>query len=287
MGSVRAAIVGSPVAHSLSPVLHEAAYDALGLAGWRYERLECAAADFARMLGELGPEWAGLSVTMPDKRAALEAAHEATGRARAIRAANTLVPLPGGGWRADCTDIDGVRGALRYAAGYSPEPGRRGLVLGAGGSAAAALAAFVALGIAEVTVLARDPGRAQATVCAGRGLGLAVTLRRFDELGRSGLAAEVASSHVVVSTLPADASGELADVLADAPFLLDAIYDPWPTPLAEAVGARGGRLATGLDMLLHQAFGQVEQFTGLRAPRAAMRDALRAATGRVANLPIG
>jgi shikimate dehydrogenase len=287
MGSVRAAIVGSPVAHSLSPVLHEAAYAALGLTGWRYERLECVAADFSRMLGELGSEWTGLSVTMPDKRAALEASRDATARARAIRAANTLVPVPGGGWRADCTDIDGVSAALRHAAGYSPESGRTGLVLGAGGSAAAALAAFVALGIDEVTVLARDPGRAAETVCAGRGLGLAVTLRRFDGLGRSGLAAEVASSAVVVSTLPAEPAGELADVLAGAQFLLDAIYDPWPTPLAAAVGARGGRLATGLDMLLHQAFGQVEQFTGLRAPRAAMRDALGEATGWVANLPIG
>jgi shikimate dehydrogenase len=197
------------------------------------------------------------------------------------------VPLAGGGWRADCTDIDGVAGALRHAAHYSPAPGRRGLVLGAGATAAASLAAFAELGLMDATVLAREPGRAQETVCAGRRLGLTVTTRRLEDLDRAGLVEEVAAAAVLVSTLPADASRKLAGVLADAPVLLDAVYDPWPTPLAEAVAARGGHLATGLDMLLHQAVGQVEQFTGMPAPGAEMREALREATGRVLDLPIG
>jgi shikimate dehydrogenase len=267
-------------------VLHEAAYSALGLTGWRYERLVCEQAQFPRMLDELGSSWAGLSVTMPDKRIALQSAREATDRAAVIRTANTLVPLAGGGWRADCTDIDGVQGALRCAAGYRPGSAGRGLVLGAGGTAAASLAAFAALGIAEATVLARDAGRAKETVFAGRRLGLAVGTRRFDELGPAGLADEVASAAAVVSTLPAPAADELAGVLASADCLLDVVYDPWPTPLADAVAARGGRLASGLDMLLHQAFGQVEQFTGLPAPRAAMREALREASGGRLELPI-
>jgi shikimate dehydrogenase len=86
--------------------------------------------------------------------------------------------------------------------------------------------------------------------------------------------------------VPPAAVARHAAELAGAPCVLDVIYHPWPTPLAEAVTARGGRIATGLDMLLHQAFGQVEQFTGLVAPREAMRDALRAATENVLPLPL-
>ena len=79
---------------------------------------------------------------------------------------------------------------------------------------------------------------------------------------------------VLVSTLPAEVAARYADDFAAAPVLLDAIYDPWPTPLAAAVAAAGGRVISGLQMLLHQAFAQVEQFTGLPAPRAAMAAAL-------------
>ncbi|MGH3620251.1 MAG: shikimate dehydrogenase, partial [Sciscionella sp.] len=102
----RAAVVGSPVAHSLSPVLHGAAYAALGLSGWSYERIECSGDGLSTVVNSLDGRWCGLSVTMPSKRAALALAAECTPRAVAVGAANTLVPLPGGGWRADCTDVD-------------------------------------------------------------------------------------------------------------------------------------------------------------------------------------
>ncbi|WP_245574078.1 shikimate dehydrogenase [Amycolatopsis nigrescens] len=279
----RAAVLGKPVEHSLSPVLHGAAYRALGL-DWSYERIEMDAAGLPGFAGALGPEWAGLSVTMPGKRAALEFATEVTGRAAAVGAANTLVPDGDGGWLADCTDVDGVTGALRAAGGYRDAAGRPGVVLGAGGTAAAAVVAFAELGVTGVHLVVRDPARAAETVTAAEQAGLAVEVHRWSETDFGAL---VAAASVLVSTVPSAALAPHLDVLAGARCLLDVIYHPWPTPLAEAVGVLGGRLATGLDMLLHQAFGQVELFTGQPAPRAEMRDALRAASGGILPLPLG
>lgn len=272
------------MSHSLSPVLHRAAYQALGLGDWRYDRIECDAAALPGTVGELGPEWVGLSVTMPGKRAALAFADEVTERAAAVGAANTLTRRdtgPGdasdgrsvGRWRADCTDIDGVAGALRAAAGFSG--GGHGVVLGAGGTAVAALAAFAELGLGGATVVVRDPARAEAARVAARRLGLAISVVRFDE---GHLARLAAGADALVSTVPAAAAEPYVAELAAARSVLDVIYDPWPTPLAEAVLAHGRPVATGLDMLLHQAFGQVEQFTGMAAPRRTMRDALWEAT---------
>ncbi|MCA1190211.1 MULTISPECIES: shikimate dehydrogenase [unclassified Saccharopolyspora] len=277
----KAAVVGSPIGHSLSPVLHTAAYRELGLTGWSYERFDRDADGLAELVGSLGPEWAGLSVTMPGKRAALGLAKEVTDRAAAVGVANTLTRLGSGEWAADCTDVDGVTGALRAAGGFTG--GRRALLLGAGGAAAAAVAAFAELGLAELTVAVREPARARDVVLTAEQVGLRVSVERLDSLDLGAAASEV---DVLVSTLPAGAADPHAAELARAACVLDVIYHPWPTPLADAVSAAGGRLATGLDMLLHQAFGQVELFTGRTAPRAAMRDALLAATGGELALPL-
>jgi len=272
----RAAVVGSPIEHSLSPVLHGAAYRELGLDGWSYERIERDAAGLAELVPSLGPEWVGLSVTMPGKQAALGLADEVTERAAAVGVANTLTRRDSGAWSADCTDVDGVTGALRAAGGFTG--GRSGRVLGAGGTAAAAVAAFAELGLREVTLAVREPSRAADVAATARRVGLAVEVQRLSEMDWS---AAVGAADVVVSTLPGGAADPFAEELARASCVLDVIYHPWPTPLATAVQEAGGRLATGLDMLLHQAFGQVELFTGLPAPRTAMRDALLAATGDV------
>lgn len=276
----KAAVVGSPVAHSLSPVLHGAAYAALGLHAWSYERIEGDAERVTELAGALGPEWVGLSVTMPGKRAALEVASEATPRAVAVGAANTLVRGPSD-WIADCTDVDGVVGALRAAGGFTA--GNRGLLLGAGGTAAAALAGFSELGVSEVTLAVREPARATEALATAERVGVRTRVERLDAVD---MAAEVADADVVVSTLPAGAVDDHAPVLAKSACVLDVVYHPWPTPLAAAVARAGGRLATGLDMLLHQSFGQVEQFTGRAAPREVMRDALVAATEDEIALPL-
>ena len=276
----RAGVVGSPVEHSLSPVLHSAAYSALGL-DWSYERIERDADGLSGMAPRLGPEWAGLSVTMPGKRAALELAAEATERAAAVGAANTLARRADGSWAADCTDVDGVAGALRAAAGFAG--GERALLLGAGGTAVAALAAFADLGVGEVVLAVREPARAAEAEATARRVGVAVRTERLDEFDVAG---ETAGADVVVSTLPAGGADPHVAALAEAAHVLDVVYHPWPTPLATAVERAGGRLATGLDMLLHQSFGQVEQFTGLPAPRERMREALFAATGGQLPLPL-
>lgn len=264
----KAAVIGSPIEHSLSPVLHNAAYAALGL-DWEYTRLECSEAGVPALVSSLGPEWAGLSCTMPTKRAALAFASVVTPRAAAVGAANTLV-RKGSEWHADCTDVDGVVGALREK-GFSG--GSHGVVLGAGGTATAALAGLASLGISSVSLVVRDPSRAVEALETAARVGVSVEVL---ELSVVDLALLAGAADVVVSTVPASATVALADALARAPYVLDVIYHPWPTPVASAVEASGARLATGLDMLLHQAFGQVSQFTGLPAPQDVMREALAA-----------
>jgi shikimate dehydrogenase len=260
----RAAVLGSPVGHSRSPALHRAAYAALGLSAWRYDALECDEAALPGLVDGLGPEWVGLSVTMPGKRAALARADERTDRAVAVDAANTLVRLPDGRWRADCTDIDGVAGAVRARGWTGPVRGSA-LVLGAGATASAAVAGLAELGVVEVALMVRTPARAEGTAAVAERFGLDVRVVPWDPSVPA--AREV---DIVVSTVPAGAADDCAAAVARAPYVLDAVYHPWPTPVASAVRAAGGALATGLDMLLHQAFGQVAQFTGRPVPTEAM-----------------
>jgi shikimate dehydrogenase len=267
----KAAVLGSPIAHSRSPDLHLAAYRALGLDGWTYERIECGADELPGVVGGFGPEWVGVSVTMPGKFAALRFATERTERAVAVGSANTLVRTRAG-WRADNTDIDGVRGALASIGGASGWA----LVCGSGGTAPAAVVGLAELGVTGVTVVARDAEKAARLVDLGARLGVPTRFCGLDDPDANGLADEVAAAEVLVSTIPADAAAPHAATFAAIPVLLDAVYDPWPTPLAAAVDAAGGRVINGLQMLLHQAFSQVEQFTGLPAPREAMACALEA-----------
>lgn len=251
-------MLGSPIAHSRSPQLHLAAYRALGLDGWSYDRIECAADELSGLVSSLGPEWVGVSVTMPGKFAALRFADERTLRAELVGSANTLVRTPAG-WRADNTDIDGVTGALGEASG-------RAAVLGSGGTAPAAVVGLAELGVQDISIVARNRDKARPLLDLGRRMGVET---RWIALG-----APLVDVDVVVSTLPSDVAAPHIETLTATPVLLDAIYDPWPTPLAAAVEAAGGRVISGLEMLVNQAYAQVEQFTGLPAPREVMRAAV-------------
>jgi shikimate dehydrogenase len=262
---MKAAVLGSPITHSKSPRLHLAAYRALGLTDWTYERIECSADQLPSLVRGFGPEWVGLSVTMPGKFAALQVADERTERAELVGSANTLVHTERG-WRADNTDIDGVAGALGHIRHL-----RRAIVLGSGGTAPAAVVALADLGATEVTVVARDRARAVRLLDLGRAVGVTA---QYCDLTDAGLPEVVATADVLVSTIPADAAAAYAAVFAGVPVLLDAIYDPWPTPLATAVQDAGGEVISGVQMLLNQAFSQVEQFTGRPAPREQMAAAL-------------
>ena len=269
----RAAVLGMPIEHSLSPVLHTAAYAALGLSGWEYGRFAVDEAGLPGFVAGLGPEWAGLSLTMPLKRVALDVADEVAPDTAAIGAANTLVRRggDGSGWLAVNTDVVGIEESLR-AVGVASVG--HAVVIGAGGTAQAALAALCRLGETAPTVLVRDPARAGALRETAERLG--VTPRIVGGFPQAPLPA----ADVVISTVPAGAADALTAVPWDrATVLLDVIYAPWPTAPATAATAAGCRVAGGLEVLLHQAVAQVELMTGRPGPTAEMAAALMAAAG--------
>ena len=270
MTARKAAVLGFPVAHSRSPQLHLAAYRALGLDDWTYDRIACTADELPSVIGGFGPEWVGVSVTMPGKFAALRCADERTERAQLVGSANTLVRTQSG-WRADNTDVDGVAGALGHRRDLT-----RAIVLGSGATAPAAVVALAGLGVTDITVAARSAHRAARLLDLGTTLGARTSFADLADIDviDTGLAGQVERAEVLVSTIPAEAAARYASSFAMVPVLLDAIYDPWPTPLAHAVGRAGGQVIGGLQMLLHQAYSQVEQFTGQPAPRQQMAAAL-------------
>ena len=266
----RAAVLGSPIRHSLSPTLHRAAYAALGLTGWCYDAVTCDEAALPAFVEQLGPEWAGLSLTMPLKRAAMRVADEVSALASAVGAANTLVLGPAGQpRRAENTDVAGIVAALREA---GVQRVRAGVILGAGSTAQAALAALRELGETAPTVAVRDPARtADLIATADR---LSVRPRIVGGLPE----VELADTDLVVSTLPPGAADAISGrPWATRPVVLDVVYTPWPTPLACSALAAGCQIVSGLAVLLHQAVAQVELMTGRCAPIAQMRAALDAA----------
>jgi shikimate dehydrogenase len=266
----RAAVLGSPIEHSLSPLLHRAAYQALGLTDWRYDAIECREDGLAALLRDAPADVVGYSCTMPLKRVALELADSASEQATAIGAANTLLRIDDE-WFADNTDWIGVRDCL--AEREVPVTGRVALI-GAGGTAQAALAALTES--EDVVVLVREPSRAAALLAAAARLDRPVRLALIDEFH------EVDAAELVISTVPRAAAEALAE-LAAWPWradqaLLDVVYDPWPTALAAAFRRAGAPVVSGAAMLLRQAVRQVELMTGRAAPVPAMRAALRAAS---------
>ena len=272
-GPRHAAVLGHPVDHSRSPDLHLAAYRALGLHDWTYERIDCTAQALPGIVAGFDESWIGLSVTMPAKVAACEFADTVTDRARRVGSANTLVRTGRGTWHADCTDIDGVTGAL-VTLGAADLRDSTAVLVGAGGTARPALAALHAAGTRQVAVVVRDPARAADLARLADEIDVALTVLPFADT--PDLRRQAAGAAVVVSTVPAAAAEVIADAIAGAPRLVDAIYDPWPTPSAAAVTRGGGAVAGGLVMLLHQAYAQVEAFTGRPAPRSAMAAAVGA-----------
>lgn len=268
--SQRAAVLGRPISHSLSPVIHNAGYEAAGLTGWSYGAHECGEAELAGFVAGLGAEWVGLSLTMPLKEVALDVADEVAPMAATLGAANTLLRLPDGTWRAENTDAPGMVDAL-LAAGVVHAG--QVCVLGAGGTARAALAAAKDLGAAAVTVYARRLSAIDELTPVADDLGLTLIGAGWGEAVRAG------DADVIVSTVPRGVADGLAEEIEwrAGAVLFDAVYDPWPTPLAEAADAAGCRIVSGLDLLLAQAVRQFEMFTHTEAPVAAMREVLHAA----------
>lgn len=261
---MRAAVLGHPIAHSLSPVLHRAAYEALSL-DWRYDAIDVDEAGLASFITALDRSWAGLSLTMPLKRAVVPLLDEASELVDSLGCANTVV-LREGRRSGHNTDVAGLVAALTESGVTSVASVG---ILGAGATAGSALAAAARLECESISVSARRPESLDGM------RRLAVRVGCVAETVDWERRAEVLKADVVISTLPGDAAGALAPLLpARLGVLLDVTYHPWPTTLASAWGQMGGVVVSGHRFLLHQAAEQVRLMTGSEPPMAAMDAAL-------------
>jgi shikimate dehydrogenase len=267
VAATRAAVLGSPIVHSLSPFLHSAGYRELGLTDWSYQAIECDEQGLAGLLDTLDPDWAGLSLTMPLKRAVLPLLDSTEQLALDVGAANTVLFKDGSrlGYN---TDVPGMVAALCLA-GVTEV--RSAVVLGGGATACSALAALRDIGATEIAVAVRSRVRAEPLRAVAGRLGLDVRLIDFGP--------DLASNHwqLLISTVPAAGAAAAASQLRTgglaAEAVFDVIYDPWPTALADAADAAGRLVISGYELLVHQAVGQFELMTGRRAPIGAMRAA--------------
>ena len=272
----RAAVLGSPIAHSLSPPLHNAAYRELGLADWAYEAIDCDEARLPGLLASFGPEWVGLSLTMPLKRAVLPLLDRADPLVGLVGGANTVL-LAGGERAGYNTDVPGMVAALDEAGAGLDGPV---LMLGGGATACSAIAALQRAGAPAVTAAVRSPGTASVLAAVAERVGLPVRTVPFGP-GRERekwLADPAARSwRLLLSTVPAGVADDYADIVSagglTAAAVFDVVYHPWPTRLAEAAAAEGSRVIGGFSLLLHQAAEQVSLMTGRAAPVEAMRAA--------------
>jgi shikimate dehydrogenase len=257
---VKCAVLGDPIAHSLSPVLHRAGYTAVGLR-WEYDAVQVPSGGLAGFVAGLDAGWRGLSVTAPLKREALALADVVSERAALVGSANTLL-LTGAEVHADNTDLPGAVAAVRER--YDGRI-RSATILGGGATAASTGLAMVELGAGSVRIAVREPSRAEAAAqrIAAHPAAPTVEVVPLDEADDD--------TDVIVSTIPVAAQTDrLVAQCSGVALLFDVVYDPWPTPL---VAAAGGPVVSGLDLLVHQAALQFTAFTGVAAPIAAMRAA--------------
>jgi len=251
--------------------MHRAAYDELGL-DWSYDRVEVAADTLPGFLQGLGPEWRGLSLTMPLKRAVMPLADGHDEWSLRTGAANTLV-LEQGRRAAANTDVPGARAALEERGLHSVESV---VVLGGGATAASVLLALTGLGCTRARLLVRDPARADETLATVSAHPEApqLSVGALDEVRPQ-------QADLVVSTIPATAQlPHVLAALADVPAVFEVVYAPWRTPLSDAARDSGRVLVSGIDLLAHQAVLQVQLMTGGKVPPALLRETALAELGR-------
>ncbi|MFQ9340810.1 MAG: shikimate dehydrogenase [Actinomyces sp.] len=282
-----AAVIGSPIEHSLSPVIHRAAWAQIGIDGWEYRRLEQDADSLPRFIGGLGGDCAGLSVTMPCKQAVMPLLDAIDPLASAVGAVNTVVPSSGilAGFN---TDVTGIASAIRRACSQADRVlPTSAVVLGARATASSALAALGELGIVTSTVAARRFGGPGSVVAASSRLGVSIDQVLWTD--RDAVLRAVSGADLVISTLPAGVADPLAEhmTVREGQILLDVVYSPRETALRSAFERNGGIVAEGTDMLIFQAAAQVQLMTG-RAPKTdVMRGALEAELARRARVSGG
>ncbi len=282
----RCAVLGKPIAHSLSPVLHMAAYRRLALSDWQYLRHEVDAAGLEELLLSLDPSWAGLSLTMPLKRTVMPFGTLSDTWSSTLQVANTAVLDWTGAAEAPTislynTDVQGISKALGTelvrldtdtAGSSTPTLSRSdghvqvhtAMILGSGNTASSALAACSELGAEQVVVCARHPERAAQLSMLAERLGIGMQVRTLSQA-----LSAVDGQDVTISTLPAHAADGIAGELSnqarhgDLGLLLDVVYDPRPSRLMTAWRDKGARAIGGEMMLLYQAIPQVALMTGI------------------------
>jgi shikimate dehydrogenase len=261
---MKAAVLGTPVAHSLSPILHNAAYAALGL-DHTYSTIEISETGLGDFLAKVDSGWMGVSLTMPLKEVALEYADSCDEVSRLTGAINTLVF--GDRIQAFNTDVLGIVDALTESATTQISSG---VILGSGATARSSLVALQRIGATRVNCVARNKSDLERMATLAREIGLDFETTQIDK-------SQWMTSDVVINTTPVGVMDEVArEVLSPTGLLLDVVYNPWPTQLAASWAVSGGSILSGLSMLLHQAGHQVTLMTGEPAPIAQMRSALNA-----------
>ncbi len=268
---MRCAVLGSPIAHSLSPALHSAAYAHLDL-DWTYDALEVDSEGLEQFIDALDENWRGLSLTMPLKRTVVPLVGSLDYWAQLSGVANTVV-LDGHRRLGFNTDAPGAMAAVRERL---QDPVRSAVVVGGGATATSVLLALVELGCTTAQLLVREPGRAEETVAA------VGAHPHAPEISVSTISdAAAVEADIVVSTVPAAAqTPELLAACAAASAVFEVVYDPWPTPLARSALDSGRALVSGLDLLAHQAILQVELMTGQSVPVELLREAGRGELAR-------
>ena len=262
----RCAVLGSPIAHSLSPVIHTAAYERLGL-DWTYDAIEVGQEGLAGFFGRLDGSWRGLSLTMPLKRAALPLLDDVSPTAATVGAVNTVL-LERGRRSGDNTDVPGL---VRALAEQGATAASSAVVLGTGATAASAIAALARLGVDRVSVRGRNAHSAAALARWAASLGVTAAATPLGD-------AVTDRADVLVSTVPAAAVEHVVDrLVAQADVVADVGYHPWPSTLLVRAKAAGRVTVTGLDLLAHQAVLQVRAMTGGDVAVDALRDAALAA----------
>jgi shikimate dehydrogenase len=250
---MRCAVLGSPIAHSLSPVMHRAAYAELGL-DWTYDAVEVGEDGLEAFLDGLTDEWRGLSLTMPLKRVAVGLVDTCSPIAEAVGAVNTILLGPDHGrGTGDNTDVPGAVAALGERGLDEPRTAR---VIGAGATATSLAYTLATLGVTDLELVVRDVSRTDETVRVARTAGADVRVQSLDE-------PLLEKVDLLVSSIPGDAIGSRShELAASSRAVFDVAYDPWPTPLITAAAQAGLPVVTGLDLLAHQAALQVELMTG-------------------------
>lgn len=274
-----ALIVGDPVEHSRSPVIHGTAYREFGL-NWEFTKQRVPAGQLAQLLSKLraqpgfedGAACRGLAVTMPLKPEALAAATYVDGLAKVTGAVNTLVPAIGD-WAGFNTDVAGIVGAFRHAGFDANSTGFTAVVFGSGATAASGLAALRELGAIRLVIVSRQPQVTGKAFAAAQRMRLPVTAVSWQDT--VGLVSVLKQAALVLSTVPAVAQEKLPLPRVNSQaMVLDAVYDPWPSPVVTWAKACGANVVPGWEMLLYQGISQVKLFTGREIDAGIIRQTL-------------